>query len=160
MAELDQEVEYLPVADEDSEPVPENWIRFALPTTIAPKYAPNNAQIIAALQHSESVPYRLKLDVTLDMGNEAIATVKSPSHSISHFPVQSKSKARVFVERNTEVEMNQDFVLLTKLQQQNLANVVTEEYDGKQIGVEKYAIMVPIVSLTLIVTYFRYPMFP
>lgn len=126
---------------------------FTLPTTIAPKYTPIASAVIPNLAYSPQVPYKLKLNIAVDMqsGNK-IETIRSPSHDAQQLSVMKHAteehKATVLIQRNTAIEMDKDFVLQVKLQQPHpVIQPIVEEYNGSKacaVG-EKYAIMLPIV---------------
>ncbi len=95
-----------------------NDIRFVLPTTISPRYAPAEDLVGVGQTPAEAVnppvawkvPYGLELSVALDMG-EAISRLESPSHPIS---VEVRGQQATVRLSTRETAMDRDFVLLVR----------------------------------------------
>jgi hypothetical protein len=109
-------------------------IRFALPTTVSPRYAPAEDRAGVGRPPAEEVnpplawrvPYGLSLTVTLDMPS-AIRAVASPSHPIA----LAMEGARVTVELGEGVSaLDRDFVLLITLAEPHIPRVWLER-DGE-----------------------------
>jgi hypothetical protein len=110
-------------------------IRFALPTTVSPRYAPAEDRVGVGRPPAEavnpplgwSVPYGLTLQVTLDMPS-AIRAVASPSHPIA----LTVDGATGTVELGGGVTaLDRDFVLLVTLAELH-APAVWIERDGER----------------------------
>jgi Ca-activated chloride channel family protein len=94
-------------------------IRFALPTTVSPRYAPAKDQIGIGRSPAEvvnppvewRVPYGLELTVRLEMPS-AIRGVESPSHPISAEIDDRKGTIKL---GGRETTLDRDFVLLVRL---------------------------------------------
>lgn len=105
-------------------------LRFILPTTVSPRYAPREDRVGVGRPPAEalnppvepSVPYGLDLSITLDMP-APIRGVECPSH-----PVQvalDETRGRVQLSQR-EVALDRDFVLLVDLQDQEEPRVRVE----------------------------------
>ncbi len=96
-------------------PAAGNGLRFSIPTTVSPRYAPAEDQRGIGRPDSEalnppvawSVPYGLNLSVRLAMGG-AITRIESPSHPVS-VAMNGNSAAVTLAQRDTALD--RDFVL-------------------------------------------------
>ena len=113
----------LPLAGDD--------LRFVLPTTVSPRYAPAEDRVGVGRTPAEAVnppvawrvPYGLDLTVKLDMPS-TIRSVESPSHPISFEPDGPKGTVKLG-ERMTALD--RDFVLLVGLAEPHEPRVWIEE---------------------------------
>ena len=93
-------------------PVAHGVMRFQLPTTVSPRYAPADADPVdidrISPPVSMSVPYRLELDVRVlaDAGSE----IRSPSHEIT---VKSVDGWKVVTPAQQLTSLDRDFILET-----------------------------------------------
>lgn len=93
-------------------------VRFVLPTTVSPRYAPQQDQVGVGRSTAEAVnpttkwtvPYGLDLKVHLDMPS-AIRGVESPTHPIS---TEIDGKAGTVTLGNRTTQLDRDFVLLVR----------------------------------------------
>lgn len=92
-----------------------NSVRFLLPTTISPRYIPENMQesdgvpedLLVNPPSSLAVPYQMQLNVNI-YAKETISLVESPSHRISAAMQDDSISVSL---SGTDVLMNKDFVL-------------------------------------------------
>ena len=93
-------------------------IRFVLPTTVSPRYAPEEDLKGVGRTPAEavnpprdwSVPYGLDLSIRFEMGSP-IRSIESPSHAISVELAECRARVRL---GTREAAMDRDFVLLAK----------------------------------------------
>ncbi|HYN01874.1 MAG TPA: VIT domain-containing protein, partial [Vicinamibacteria bacterium] len=111
-------------------------IRFTLPTTISPRYAPAEDRRGMGIPEAErvtppyalAVPYGLSLEVDVQT-SAAIRTVESPSHTVR---VSIEDRHAVVDLSSRETAMDRDFVLLVTLLEENQPRVLAERGpDGK-----------------------------
>jgi Ca-activated chloride channel family protein len=111
-------------------------IRFTLPTTISPRYAPAEDRRGMGIPEAErvtppyalAVPYGLSLEVDVQT-SAAIRTVESPSHTVR---VSIEDRHAVVDLSSRETAMDRDFVLLVTLAEENQPRVLAERGpDGK-----------------------------
>ena len=96
-------------------PAADTGLRFSIPTTISPRYAPAEDQRGVGRPDSEalnppvawSVPYGLNLSVRLAMGG-AITRIESPSHPVS---VAMKGNSATVTLAQRDTALDRDFVL-------------------------------------------------
>lgn len=96
-------------------PVSEGRIRFAIPTTVSPRYAPADDQVGVGRPDSETlnppvawtVPYGLDLSVRIDVG-ERPGRIESPSHPIA---VTLEGNESVVTLSQRDAALDRDFVL-------------------------------------------------
>ncbi len=94
-------------------------LRFVLPTTVSPRYAPAEDRVGVGRTSAEAVnppvewnaPYGLELSIEIDMPS-AIRSVESPSHPISVETTGRRSHVRL---GGREASLDRDFVLLVQL---------------------------------------------
>lgn len=119
-------------------------LRFTLPTTVSPRYAPARDRVGVGRTPAEAlnppvaleVPYGLSLRVALDMPSE-IRGVESPSHPVS-FDLDGP---RGTVTLGTaEAALDRDFVLLVRLAAANAPGVRVERGpDGAHVAMLSFA---------------------
>jgi hypothetical protein len=93
-------------------------LRFVLPTTVSPRYAPAEDQTGVGRSPAEAVnppkawkvPYGLDLTINLDMPS-SITSVESPSHPIAFAPDGQKGTVRL---GERTAALDRDFVLLVR----------------------------------------------
>jgi Ca-activated chloride channel family protein len=111
-------------------PVDADGVRFVLPTTVSPRYAPAEDLKGAGRTPAEAVnppvqwqvPYGLDLDVTLEMASPILA-LESPSHPISVESVANAGRVRL---ATREAALDRDFVLQVRLAQPHQPRAVLE----------------------------------
>ena len=94
-------------------------LRFVLPTTVSPRYAPAEDRVGVGQSPAEAVnppkawkvPYGLDLTVNLDMPS-SIRSVESPSHPIAFEPDGQKGTVKL---GERTAALDRDFVLLVRL---------------------------------------------
>ncbi len=109
-AEAVVEIEYVTLLDAEGEKV-----RFFLPTTISPRYIPNDMPENDGIPekdkvnpvYAEEVPYGLSLNLNIHQGNQ-LTSVESPTH-----PVRVNMSGEIFqVSLSSDtVKMDRDFIL-------------------------------------------------
>ncbi len=113
-------------------------LRFVLPTTISPRYAPLEDRKGVGRSDAEAVnpplawkvPYGLELTVRLEMPS-TIRGLESPSHPIA-IDFDGASATVRLSERRTELD--RDFVLLVKLQEPHEPRAWVEERNGETVA--------------------------
>ena len=108
-------------------------IRFTLPTTVSPRYAPAEDRSGVGRPPAEAlnppvafrVPYGLELSVELEMSS-AIRGVESPSHPLS---VTLDGRRGTVLPGERLTAMDRDFVLVVKLEEPRAPRVLVER-DG------------------------------
>jgi len=113
-------------------------LRFVLPTTVSPRYAPAEDRKGVGSSPAEAVnppvlwhvPYGLELTVRLEMPS-AIRGLESPSHPLG-IELDGASATVRLGERRTSLD--RDFVLLVKLQQPHEPRAWLEEKDGETVA--------------------------
>ena len=111
-------------------------IRFTLPTTISPRYAPAEDLRGMGIPEAErvtppyalAVPYGLTLEVDVQT-SAAIRTVESPSHTVR---VSIEDRHAVVELSSRDAAMDRDFVLLVTMAEENQPRVLAQRApDGK-----------------------------
>lgn len=119
-------------------------LRFTLPTTVSPRYAPAHDHVGVGRTPAEAlnppvaleVPYGLSLRVALDMPS-AIRGVESPSHPVS---VDLDGARGTVTLGTTETALDRDFVLLVRLAAANAPGVRLERGpDGAHVAMLTFA---------------------
>lgn len=113
-------------------PIEDESVRLTIPTTIAPRYIPDNdkskaAKKIAEIQHDSISPAQMSLDLNILMKTE-IKNVKSPSHKLSS--IEKKRNNAYFVaetkfEGNT-TDMDRDLVVTIESEEPNRPKLLVE----------------------------------
>ena len=93
----------------------ETGLRFTIPTTVSPRYAPAEDQVGVGRPDAEAlnpprdwhVPYGMQLSVRLDMGG-TITRIESPSHPVS---VAMNGRQATVTLSSREASLDRDFVL-------------------------------------------------
>ncbi len=113
-------------------------LRFVLPTTVSPRYAPLEDRKGVGRSQAEAVnppyawtvPYGLELTVRLEMPS-SIRGLESPSHPLA-IEIDGASATVRLGERRTELD--RDFVLLVKLQEPHEPRAWVEEKNGEAVA--------------------------
>jgi Ca-activated chloride channel family protein len=113
-------------------------LRFVLPTTISPRYAPLEDRKGVGRSEAEAVnppiawrvPYGLELTVRLEMPSP-IRGLESPSHPLA-IEIDGASASVRLGERTTALD--RDFVLLVKLQEPHQPRAWVEERNGEAVA--------------------------
>ncbi|MBK8596749.1 MAG: VWA domain-containing protein [Holophagales bacterium] len=114
-------------------------LRFVLPTTVSPRYAPAEDRRGVGRTPEEAlnpprafqVPYGLSLRVSLDMPS-AIRGVESPSHPVS---IDLDGARGTVTLATRETALDRDFVLTVRLAEARPANVLVERApDGTRVA--------------------------
>lgn len=114
-------------------------LRFVLPTTVSPRYAPAEDRRGVGRTPEEAlnpprafqVPYGLSLRVSLDMPS-AIRGVESPSHPVS---IDLDGARGTVTLATRETALDRDFVLTVRLAEARTANVLVERApDGTRVA--------------------------
>ncbi len=113
-------------------------LRFVLPTTVSPRYAPAEDRAGVGRSPAEAVnppvdwkvPYGLELEIQLEMPS-VIRSVESPSHPIS-VEVNGKEGRVGLGER--ESALDRDFVLLIRLSECREPRAWIEKGDGQSVS--------------------------
>jgi Ca-activated chloride channel family protein len=113
-------------------------LRFVLPTTVSPRYAPAEDRKGIGRSPAEAVnppvawevPYGLELTVRLEMPS-AIRGLESPSHPLA-IEIDGASATVRLGERRTSLD--RDFVLLVKLQEPHEPRAWVEERNGETVA--------------------------
>lgn len=113
-------------------------LRFVLPTTVSPRYAPLEDRKGIGRSEAEAVnpplawevPYGLDLRVRLEMPSP-IRGLESPSHPLA-IEIDGASATVRLGERRTALD--RDFVLLVKLQEPHEPRARVEERDGEAVA--------------------------
>lgn len=117
----------------------DDGLRFVLPSTVSPRYAPAEDQIAVGRSPAEavnpplawSVPYGLELSVAIEMAG-ALRSVESPSHPIALELHGTKAMVRLG-ERTSA--MDRDFVLLVRVDEPERPRAWIEETsDGETVA--------------------------
>jgi len=113
-------------------PIEEDSVRLTIPTTIAPRYIPDNdkskaAKKIAEIAHDDISPAQLSLDLNILMKTE-IKNIKSPSHKLT---TAEKNVRGAYFEANTKFEgsttdMDRDLVVLVSSEETNKPKLLVE----------------------------------
>ncbi len=113
-------------------------LRFVLPTTVSPRYAPEEDRKGVGTPEAEAVnppvawevPYGLELTVRLEMPS-GIRGLESPSHPLA-IEIDGPSATVRLGERRTALD--RDFVLLVRLQQPHQPRAWLEERSGEMVA--------------------------
>jgi Ca-activated chloride channel family protein len=112
-------------------PVADGWLRFSLPTTVSPRYAPAHDRTGIGRPDSEAlnpprafdVPYGLNLSIRISMPG-SISHIESPSHLVS---VRIDHHSATVTLSQRDVALDRDFVL----------SVQAAGLDTPQAGIER-----------------------
>ncbi|CAG0895918.1 unnamed protein product [Cyprideis torosa] len=133
--------------------VEDGFVRFYLPTTIAPRYIPDESpedqseQDIRSAQDMSSQPYSTDSPCPLEIvcsieAHAPLTSVSSPTHNIIKSAVGNAGQYEVTLSGHT-TDMDRDFVLLIESEKPHEPRLMIEEY--AENGSTSYAAMLTFV---------------